>query len=1025
MEWYHRVSIIGLLCLSVFLCGLGIYKFTRKSPVSKQKRSPVSRMLWLSLCLIASVWSLRYAVGLYNGIVESNPDELLTWWEEFFNSFVHALQTFSMDEEYTKYILDGKLMFQAVVGGHAVWMHLFTFYASALNIVAPIAGGAIVLEVLASIFPQLRLRWSYIRGWQKKYFFSELNAASLALAKDIYHEQQEKKQPKPILIFTDTYMDDENEKDYELLLEAKEYGAICVREDLEHVIKPRYGQREYYLMDENESGNLQTLLSLTNDYNVRYIRQSSIYFFVQTDAYMQVEKQVRQKLLSRAEFKNPSDRPTIIPVMSYRNLVHNLFVNVPLYEPLVHKPDPTQLNLTIFGNGTIGTEALLSAYWFGQLMISSTVDGKETMQPCKLNIHVVSKDTPDAFWSKLDYLNPEICKSIRRVWHGENEKGEVVQIVKEPDEALLQYRDESQNDPYCQVHYVQSDLQIGTFWQSTDAAVQDLLNADYFVVALGDDAINISMAEKLRGYLGKKHIEANENGGEHQAVIAYAVFDSQLVHALNQQKQFRSKSSGTADLYLYAFGNLDQVYSCNNVYMSDNQLWASETGSAYARAQWSRNNEHLLSDTDTHVANNFNRIWSEDYENANYNHWASLARAMHVKYKVFSLGWIHTSLFDTGTDTACEEVHRQNVRVQCETYRKMAVVTRPKELAGNDKTRYEEIERKKHVLAWLEHRRWNAFTRTMGYQRVDIKTILAQRSSHKDMRLKLHACLVEARMPQLHSPTEDPYILAKFDATGRVDESSILKEEHGSEKRDRLDDVSYTKKTNDFKEYDYYTYELDRDKFYCDSDLRTILEAAKIKKIAIYCDPSQYRDVVCCSINDAQGVSCCNYFYMDAVIKRIEKTHVAIAEDRNIKSKRKLQIAGSVYLPKFGARFMQLMYAVGAKLHRQPKADAYVPQPVSTDGVALPADLTDLTEQIAENVHENWAQSRVAEGWRYGAKLNGRKKTTPCLVTYDQLPDGEKEYDRRTAFETLRLIVSLGYRIEKRKDKPDNNASDS
>ena len=99
MEWYHKASMIALLCLSVFLCGLGIYKFTRKSPVSKQKRSAVSRMLWLSLCLIAAVWSLRYAVGLYKGVVETDPTKMLTWWEELFNSFMHALQTFSMDEE--------------------------------------------------------------------------------------------------------------------------------------------------------------------------------------------------------------------------------------------------------------------------------------------------------------------------------------------------------------------------------------------------------------------------------------------------------------------------------------------------------------------------------------------------------------------------------------------------------------------------------------------------------------------------------------------------------------------------------------------------------------------------------------------------------------------------------------------------------------------------------------------------------------------------------------------------------------
>ena len=92
----------------------------------------------------------------------------------------------------------------------------------------------------------------------------------------------------------------------------------------------------------------------------------------------------------------------------------------------------------------------------------------------------------------------------------------------------------------------------------------------------------------------------------------------------------------------------------------------------------------------------------------------------------------------------------------------------------------------------------------------------------------------------------------------------------------------------------------------------------------------------------------------------------------------------------------------------------YTPNPINTDGIELPQELLALTEKIAENVHENWASHRLAEGWTYGEVRDDAAKTTPCLVPYAQLPEVEKAYDRLTAFETLKLIVALGYRIEKR-----------
>lgn len=91
----------------------------------------------------------------------------------------------------------------------------------------------------------------------------------------------------------------------------------------------------------------------------------------------------------------------------------------------------------------------------------------------------------------------------------------------------------------------------------------------------------------------------------------------------------------------------------------------------------------------------------------------------------------------------------------------------------------------------------------------------------------------------------------------------------------------------------------------------------------------------------------------------------------------------------------------------------YEPKPVDTSNIEITEDLIQLTELIAENVHDVWALGRMEEGWQYGEQKDESKKTTPCLVPYSELPESEKEYDRNTALETIKLILKLGYRIEK------------
>lgn len=90
---------------------------------------------------------------------------------------------------------------------------------------------------------------------------------------------------------------------------------------------------------------------------------------------------------------------------------------------------------------------------------------------------------------------------------------------------------------------------------------------------------------------------------------------------------------------------------------------------------------------------------------------------------------------------------------------------------------------------------------------------------------------------------------------------------------------------------------------------------------------------------------------------------------------------------------------------------SYIPQPIDTSAVSLSSEMEKLTEKLAENAHDNWAERRFLDGWSYGPERDDKNKKHPDLIPYSQLTDSEKQYDRQTAMETLKAVLALGYEI--------------
>lgn len=142
------------------------------------------------------------------------------------------------------------------------------------------------------------------------------------------------------------------------------------------------------------------------------------------------------------------------------------------------------------------------------------------------------------------------------------------------------------------------------------------------------------------------------------------------------------------------------------------------------------------------------------------------------------------------------------------------------------------------------------------------------------------------------------------------------------------------------------------------------------------------------------------------VVTGINETSVSVFDPYEAKNISKIPISDFLNAWKESHNYMiKVLHSV----------EDYEPHPIDVDSVPLNGDLEQLQDAIAENAHNVWAKARIKEGWTYGKEFDDEKKEDPTIMPYTALPDSEKEYDRLTAFNTIKLVKKLGFEIIKRK----------
>lgn len=70
-------------------------------------------------------------------------------------------------------------------------------------------------------------------------------------------------------------------------------------------------------------------------------------------------------------------------------------------------------------------------------------------------------------------------------------------------------------------------------------------------------------------------------------------------------------------------------------------------------------------------------------------------------------------------------------------------------------------------------------------------------------------------------------------------------------------------------------------------------------------------------------------------------------------------------------------------------------------------------EKMAEMEHGRWYVERLRAGWRWGKSKDIEKKLNPCLVSWDELPEKEKDKDRDTVRNIPMLLAHIGIEIDR------------
>ena len=572
------------------------------------------------------------------------------------------------------FILDGE--FDVVVkalSDQSTWLRVcWSFYAAVLYVAAPVLTFTNVL----SLFKNVKGEFQYMCNRTGKcYIMSELNIKSVALAKSI-----RKKNEEAMIVFTDVFGQNE-EKNYELLAQARDMKAICLKKDIAHVdITSRKGDVEVFLIGNDESESISQAVRITTDLNKKNKKHNVKVFVFSTKpgAAHIVDSIKYENLLQHASDSGfGEDSFKLRRIDEKQQLIWNTIPDMKLYQ-VADRHDKT-LSVMIVGFGSYGEAFFKTLVWYCQF------------EGYKLQIHVLDKKG-DPKGGKNDIQGvinrscPELLEKNRSQSEGDAQYD--IEIIPGVDvltsdlDELIAY---DGDDP--------EKLRISARLKSTNLVF----------VSLGDDDLNIevsiylrSLFDRVNAVVAKKEIDWNDE----QVDIYSVVFDDQKSKILYNKKLGNGNehlllNHQNVPYHICFIGSMSSQFDYGNIYNADLEQQANKHHSSWVAIEEKIYKEwQQAGDQD-----NLDKYeWY--YEAGKTSEAVEKAKRKYEQYEYYRNSSIAKELYQ-------REIQKNPALVDATTCLK----------EGKQTCQCENCIRRKRS----EHRRWNAYMRVTGFSYQDGK----------------------------------------------------------------------------------------------------------------------------------------------------------------------------------------------------------------------------------------------------------------------------------------------------------------